>query len=124
MPMLDQFAPILVLIAIVVGFTILMLGGTFFLGPKRRPDIEKQIPYECGVRPDDQVTTKYPVKFYLTAILFILFDIEVIFLYPWALIYSDFLKQGPFIFLEMVAFMAILTFGLFYVWKANALDWE
>jgi NADH-quinone oxidoreductase subunit A len=122
--MIDQFAPILVLIAVVVGFTVVMLGGTFLVGPKRNPEPDKQVSYECGVRPDDQGTTRFSVKFHLAAILFILFDIEVIFLYPWALIYSDFLKQGAFIFYEMVSFMAILTFGLFYVWKARALDWD
>jgi NADH-quinone oxidoreductase subunit A len=65
------------------------------------------------------------VKFYLIAILFILFDVEIIFMYPWALIYKDFLSQGgTFIFYEMVVFMAVLLFGLFYVWKARALEWD
>ena len=122
--MIEQFAPILVLIVVVVGFVIAMLGLTNMAGPKRNPSPAKQMPYECGIPGDKSLTTKFPVKFYLTAILFILFDIEIIFLYPWALVYNDFLKQGAFIFIEMVAFMVILTFGLFYVWKSNSLDWE
>ena len=122
--MLEQFLPILVLVAVVVGFVVVSLSLTFIAGPKRKPTAEKQLPYECGIRGQETKTTKFPVKFYLTAILFILFDIEVIFLYPWALVYSDFLKQGPFIFIEMTIFMAILTFGLFYIWKARALEWD
>jgi NADH-quinone oxidoreductase subunit A len=121
---MQQLAPVLVLFVVVVGFAIAMLGLTFLAGPKRNPTPAKQMPYECGIPGIENKTTKFPVKFYLTAILFILFDIEVIFLYPWAIVYVDFLKKGPFIFFEMVAFMVILTFGLFYVWKGQALDWD
>jgi NADH-quinone oxidoreductase subunit A len=122
--MIQQLAPILVLGVVVIGFAVVMLSLTFIAGPSRNPTPEKQIPYECVVIVTDMRTTKFPVKFYLTAILFILFDIEVIFLYPWAIVYIDFLKKGPFIFIEMVVFMAFLTFGLFYVWKGHALDWD
>jgi NADH-quinone oxidoreductase subunit A len=122
--MLDQLLPILVLVVVVVGFAFTMLGLTFLAGPKRKPTFEKQMPYECGIPGQTQVTTRLPVKFYLTAILFILFDIEVIFLYPWALVYADLLKLGPFILIEIATFMLVLTFGLFYVWKAHALDWD
>lgn len=114
----------MVLSAVVVLFVVVSLTLTYIAGPKRRPTPAKQMPYECGIPGDDTATTKMPVKFYLTAILFILFDIEVIFLYPWTLIYSDFLKLGSFIFIEMLVFMSILTFGLFYVWKADALNWD
>jgi NADH-quinone oxidoreductase subunit A len=122
--MIQQLAPILVLGVVVIGFAVVMLSLTFIAGPTRNPTPEKQIPYECGVIGTDMRTTKFPVKFYLTAILFILFDIEVIFLYPWAIVYIDFLKKGPFIFIEMAVFMVFLTFGLFYVWKGHALDWD
>ncbi len=122
--MLDQLLPILVLAVVVIGFVVVMLSLTFIAGPKRKPTPAKQMPYECGVPGQDQGSTRFSVKFYLTAILFILFDIEVIFLYPWALVYSDLLKFGPFILMEILAFMFILTFGLFYVWKSHALDWD
>jgi NADH-quinone oxidoreductase subunit A len=122
--MLDQILPILVLTAVVVGFVVVSLSLTFIAGPKRTPTPQKQMPYECGIPGIDNRNSRFSVKFYLTAILFILFDIEVIFLYPWALVYKDMLAQGPFIFTEMVFFVAILTFGLFYVWKARALDWD
>ena len=122
--MLEQLLPVLVLAIIVIVFGATMIGLTYLAGPKRNPTAAKQMPFESGVKVSAEASTKYPVKFYLTAILFILFDIEVIFLYPWAIVYKDFLKTGPFIFIEMIVFMAILTFGLFYVWKANALEWE
>lgn len=122
--MLDQLLPILVLSVVVIVFAAAMIGLTFIAGPKRNPTPEKQLPYECGIIGEDHSTTRFPVKFYLTAILFILFDIEVIFLYPWALVYGDLLKFGPFILVEIIVFMSVLTFGLFYVWKSHALDWD
>jgi NADH-quinone oxidoreductase subunit A len=122
--MLQQLAPILVLIAVVVAFAVVAIFLTSFTGPKKNPTLAKQMAYECGVPGTNVKTTKFPVKFYLTAILFILFDIEVIFLYPWALVFTDLLKKSPFIFIEMVIFMVTLTFGLFYVWKGQALDWD
>ncbi len=122
--MLEQLMPVIVLSLVVIGFVVISLSLTFIAGPKRTPTPAKQMPYECGIIGDESKSTRFPVKFYLTAILFILFDIEVIFLYPWALIYTDFLKYGPFILIEMFVFVMILTYGLVYVWKANALDWD
>ena len=124
--MLQELLPVLVLFAIVAAFGAAMIGLTALAGPKRKATPGKQMPYECGVPGLERATTVLPVKFYLTAILFILFDIEVIFLYPWSLVFTEFIKanSGGFILLEMVAFMFILTFGLFYVWKAHALDWD
>src|SRR4051812_40941061 len=110
--MIQQLLPILVLTVVVVVFAFAMIFLTGLAGPKRNATPEKQLPYECGVPGIENEKTQFPVKFYLTAILFILFDIEVIFLYPWALIYTDFLKYGPFIFIEMIVFMVILTYGL------------
>lgn len=123
--MLDQLLPVLVLGTIVVVFAVAMLWLTYLAGPKRHLTEAKGMPFECGVKiTEEAASTKYPVKFYLTAILFILFDIEVIFLYPWAIIYKEMLGQGAMIFVEMVVFMFVLTFGLFYVWKGKALEWE
>ncbi|MBK9293665.1 MAG: NADH-quinone oxidoreductase subunit A [Oligoflexia bacterium] len=122
--MSEQLVPVLVLTAVVIVFAAAMIGLTFLAGPKRKPTPEKQLPYECGIVGKEHETTRFPVKFYLTAILFILFDIEVIFLYPWALVYGDLLKFGPFILVEIIVFMLVLTFGLFYVWKARALEWD
>jgi NADH-quinone oxidoreductase subunit A len=121
-----QLLPVLFLGA----FVILFGGGLLFLtslvGPKlNRSDRRKQMPYECGVPGQETATTKVPVKYYLTAILFILFDIEIVFMYPWALIYTDQLKNaGLFLFAEMMIFMGILVFGLIYVWRNRGLQWE
>lgn len=83
------------------------------------------MPYECGIPGQDPQTTKFPVKFYLTAISFILFDIEVIFLYPWTLIYIENIKQmGGYLLISMGLFMGILVFGLFYEWAAGGLEWD
>lgn len=102
-----------------------MLFLTSRVGPKREMNHVKMMPYECGIPGVEKADTKISVKFYLTAILFILFDIEIIFMYPWSLVFKDFLAiSGSFIFVEMMVFMAILIFGLFYVWKSGALEWE
>lgn len=111
-------------------FVIIFGGGLLFLtslvGPKLdRSDRRKQMAYECGIPGQETATTKVPVKYYLTAILFILFDIEVVFMYPWALIYTEQLQNaGVFLFVEMMVFMAILILGLFYVWRNRGLQWE
>jgi NADH-quinone oxidoreductase subunit A len=122
--MIQQLGPVLVLSFIVIAFVVAMLTATFFAGPARSVNTQKQMPYECGVPGIEIKDTKFPIKFYLTAILFILFDIEVIFLYPWALIYKEALKFGPFIFVEMLVFVVVLVWGLFYIWKARALEWD
>lgn len=122
--MIQQLGPVLVLAVIVTVFAAAMIFLTGLAGPKAKTSPEKNMPYECGIPGVDGRTSKFSVKFYLTAILFILFDIEVIFLYPWALVYKDMLKLGPFIFVEMMVFLLILTFGLFYVWKGRALEWD
>ena len=123
--MLEQLLPVLVLFLLVIVFGAALLYLTSLAGPKVAKSTVKQMSYECGVPGQESGTTKIPIKFYLTAISFILFDIEVIFLYPWALIYSDKVKQyGPYLLLSMGLFMGILIFGLWYEWKAKALEWD
>ncbi len=123
--MLDQLLPVLILLVVVIIFG----GGLLFLtslaGPKVEKSAVKQMPYECGVAGTESETTRIPIKFYLTAISFILFDIEVIFLYPWALIYpSQVAEYGGYLLITMGLFMGILIFGLFYEYKAKALEWS
>ena len=117
------YAPVFLMLAIAALVAALFFTLASVLGTKN-PTAGKLQPFECGSESTGGKHVKISVKFYLTAILFILFDIEVIFLYPWALVYTDLLKAGPFIFIEMIVFMAILTFGLFYVWKGHGLDWD
>ena len=123
--MVNQLLPVVILFVLVVVFGATMLIVTSLLGPKLKKNPIKMMPYECGVVGEETQTTKIPIKFYLTAISFILFDIEVIFLYPWALIYSEKVKDyGLYLLAGMGVFIGILTFGLFYEWKAKALEWD
>ena len=79
---------------------------------------------ESGVDPVGETRVRFSIRFFMIALLFIIFDIEIIFLYPWAVVFEDFLAAGPFIFFEMVVFLAILVFGFVYVWRNGALEWE
>jgi NADH-quinone oxidoreductase subunit A len=117
---LQEFAPIgaLLIIAVVVALLILVLSR--LMGPFR-PTFRKTAPYESGMKPIGSATRRYPVKFYLVAVLFILFDIEVIFFLPWAVVFRD---LGLYGLIAMGIFVVILTIGLIYEWKVGALDWE
>jgi NADH-quinone oxidoreductase subunit A len=123
--MLAPFIPIAVIIILAVIFGFLIVGvGTLF-GPRRKTE-RKLMPYESGMNPIGPGTRRVPVKFYLVAVLFILFDIEIIFIIPWAVILKQFIgaNQGIFALVEMVVFIVILLIGLFYAWKKGALEWE
>ncbi len=97
-----------------------MLGASYVLGKKVRNRV-KDMPYECGVAPVGNARERFSVKFYLVGMLFILFDIEAIFLYPWAVVYRE-LKL--FAFFEMLIFIGLVVAGFFYVWKKGALNWS
>jgi len=109
---------ILVLIAVILAGVVIGLGHLF--GP-RRPTSRKSMPYESGMRPIGPGTRQMPVRFYLIAVLFILFDIEVIFFLPWAVVFR---KLGLFGLVEMFIFILILLVGYIYAWKKGALEWE
>lgn len=117
---LQQFAPIAVMIvlAVALAFIILMISRVF--GP-HRPTSRKTAPYESGMKPIGPGTRRMPVKFYLVAVLFILFDIEVIFFLPYAVVFRD---LGIYGLVTMGLFLFILTVGLVYEWKKGALEWE
>jgi len=122
---MNPYLPLLMLFA----FAALFAGGflllSHLLGPKKRT-AEKGLPYECGIDPSGTVRHRLSVKFYLVAMLFILFDVEVVFLYPWAILYRDFVKAGfgPFLFVEMAIFLGVLAVGLIYVYGRRAIEWE
>ena len=117
---LDQYLPVLlfILVGIAVGIVPLLLG--YVLGPNR-PDPEKNSPYECGFEAFEDARMKFDVRYYLVAILFILFDLEIAFLFPWAVAFHDVGVVG---FVAVVIFLAILVVGFAYEWKKGALDWE
>lgn len=102
-----------------------ILGLSHILSPNKTTP-EKATTYECGLTPVGSPREPFSVKFYLVAMLFILFDVEVVFLYPWAVLYKDFVKAGlgPFVFIEMLIFLGILAVGLVYVYGKRALKWE
>ena len=118
--MLAEYFPILLflLVGLAVGVAPVVLGA--ILAP-HKPDPEKYSPYECGFEAFEDARMKFDVRYYLFAILFILFDLEIAFLFPWAVVIND---VGLFGFLSMMVFLAILTVGFVYEWMKGALEWE
>ena len=118
--MLENYLPILIFIVlgIVIGILPMVLGSV--LAP-HRPDTEKNSPYECGFEAFEDTRMKFDVRYYLVAILFIIFDLEIAFLFPWAVVLQ---QIGLFGFLAMMLFLAILVVGFIYEWKKGALEWE
>ena len=121
--MIENYLPIFVVFIVAAGFTYVSLIMTHLMGPRVHNPV-KMMPYESGVDPVGETRVRFSIRFFMIALLFIIFDIEIIFLYPWAVVFEDFLAAGPFIFFEMVVFLAILVFGFVYVWRNGALEWE
>ena len=119
-PLLADYFPILVFLAIAGLIAMGMLGGSL-LAARQKPYAEKLSAYECGFEAFDDARRKFDVRFYLVAILFIIFDLEVAFLFPWAVSLADI---GIFGFGSMLVFLGILTVGFIYEWRKGALDWE
>jgi NADH-quinone oxidoreductase subunit A len=118
--LLLQYLPILIFLGIAVGMTLMILLASFVIA-RQRPDTEKLSPYECGFEPFEDTRGRFDVRFYLVAILFIIFDLEVAFLFPWAVSLGNI---GLFGFWSMMFFLVILTIGFVYEWKKGALEWE
>jgi NADH-quinone oxidoreductase subunit A len=112
--------PIILLILIAIAFGLGSVVFSSLIGQKKYSKV-KMAPYECGCEPVGTARDRFPIKFYLVAVLFILFDIEAVFLYPWAVLYK---KLGLFGLVEMGLFVVILFVGYIYVWKKGALEWE
>jgi len=118
--MLAEYFPILLFIAVAVAIGVAPMVLGKLLGPSR-PDPEKLSPYECGFEAFEDARMKFDVRYYLVAILFILFDLEIAFLFPWAVVLPEI---GVFGFWSMMIFLAILTVGFVYEWMKGALEWE
>jgi NADH-quinone oxidoreductase subunit A len=118
--MLLNYFPILVFFVVAVGFALVTIFLSAIVG-KRKITPQKMLPYECGVDPIGRARNPFSVKFYIVAMLFIVFDIEAVFLYPWAVIFRELKIFG---LVEMAVFIAILLVGFVYVWKKGALEWE
>ncbi|MDB5378359.1 MAG: NADH-quinone oxidoreductase subunit [Rubritepida sp.] len=119
-PLLAEYFPILVFLGIAGGIAIAMVGGSMLLA-RQKPYAEKLSAYECGFAPFDDTRRRFDVRFYLVAILFIIFDLEVAFLFPWAVTLGDIGWLG---FGSMMGFLSVLTVGFIYEWRKGALDWE
>jgi len=118
--MLREYLPILVLLGIAIGLGIVLILAAVILAV-RHPDPEKVSAYECGFNAFDDARMKFDVRFYLVSILFIIFDLEIAMLFPWAVAFQDISMVA---FWSMMAFLAVLTIGFAYEWKKGALEWE
>ncbi|MDY6844430.1 MAG: NADH-quinone oxidoreductase subunit A [Thermodesulfobacteriota bacterium] len=118
--MLLNYLPIFLFFLLAVLVALVMVGLSRILGPHKPSEIKFQA-YECGMEPIEDARTKFSIKFYVIAMLFIIFDIEIVFLYPWAIYYRQLDLFG---FIEMGVFIGILLIGLIYAWKRGALEWE
>ena len=118
--MLDQYIGILFMMALAALFAVGAIAISHLLGPKRVHPV-KASPYECGMFTIGPTHETVPIKYYIVAMLFLVFDLEVVYLYPWATVFK---ALGVFAFVEMLIFVFILLIGLIYVWKKGALEWE
>ena len=118
--MLENYLPVLIFIVIGLGMGAIMITLGFVLSP-HKPDSEKLSPYECGFEAFGDARMKFDVRYYLVAILFIIFDLEIAFLFPWAIVLTDI---GMFGYVAMLIFLGILVIGFIYEWKKGALEWD
>ena len=118
--LIKDYFPILMFLAVAVALSCIMITIGFLRGP-HKPDVEKLSAYECGFEPFSDARMKFDVRFYLVAILFIIFDLEIAFLFPWSITLG---QQGNLGFWSMMIFLGILTVGFIYEWKKGALEWE
>jgi len=117
---LIQYLPILIFLGIAVAMAVFMVLASLFVA-RQKPDQEKLSAYECGFDPFEDARGRFDVRFYLVAILFIIFDLEVAFLFPWAVAFGDIGTLGIY---SMMVFLGVLTIGFIYEWKKGALEWE
>ena len=118
--MLNQYVPVLFLIGLAIFFAVFAVVVSRFLGPRKVNQV-KASPYECGMITLGPTHQAIPVKYYIIAMLFLVFDLEVVFLYPWAVVFR---QLGVYGFVEMMIFVFILLIGFIYAWKKGALEWE
>jgi NADH-quinone oxidoreductase subunit A len=118
--LLREYLSILIFIGVAIGLAVVIVVVSFLVA-RQKPDSEKLSPYECGFAPFADARSKFDVRFYLISILFIIFDLEVAFLFPWAVSLGTI---GLFGFWSMIVFLAVLTVGFIYEWKKGALEWE
>ena len=122
--MLREYLPVLLQIIVAMLFAGSALLVSILVGKSGKRTRAKDTAYECGMVPQGEVQSRFSVKFYLVAMLFILFDLEIVFMYPWAVVYRESIKQSGLIFWSMLSFISILMVGYVYALKKGALDWK
>jgi NADH-quinone oxidoreductase subunit A len=122
--MLRDYLPVLLQIIVAVGFAASALIISVLLGKTGRRSRAKDSAYECGMVPQGEAQPRFSVKFYLIAMLFILFDLEIVFMYPWAVVYRDMIRHSSAIFWSMLSFVSILMVGYVYALRKGVLDWK
>ena len=135
---MNQYAPIAIMLGLAGAIGVALLVASSVVGKifgSDHPSPQKESPYECGVEPVGDARTRFPIRYYLVALVFVVFDLEAVFIYPWAVSFRDAIRgsigspwwqnpSGGFVFGEMLVFMGVLAVGLLYLWKRGALDWE
>ena len=121
--MIGDYLPIVFVFVLAAGFATVMLGLTHIIGPRIDTKV-KLAPYESGVDPAEENRSRLNVRYFVIGLVFIIFDLEVVFLFPWAVIFKEQASSGPFIFYEMVFFLAVLLIGYIYVWRKGVFEWE
>jgi NADH-quinone oxidoreductase subunit A len=116
----DQYLPILILMVLALGFTAFSLVSSAMLAPRKKPSAAKLAPYECGIVPNREPPQRFPVRFYLVSMIFIIFDIEIVFLYPWAVVFKQVATFG---FVEVLVFAAVVFVSFLYLISNGALTW-
>ena len=122
--MLRDYFPLLLHIAVAIGFAVSALVVSVLLGKTGRRTRVKDTAYECGMAPQGEAQPRFSVKFYLVAMLFILFDLEIVFMYPWAVVYREMIVESKLVLWSMLSFISILMVGYVYALKKGALDWK
>jgi len=122
--MLREYLPILLQIIVAIGFAASALLVSILVGKTGKRSALKDSPYECGMVPQGAGQPRFSVRFYLVAMLFILFDLEIVFMYPWAVVYKEAIAQSSIIFWSMLSFISILMVGYVYALRKGALDWK
>ena len=122
--MLRDYLPVLLHIVVAIGFAVSALLLSVLLGKTGKRTRVKDTAYECGMVPQGEAQPRFSVKFYLVAMLFILFDLEIVFMYPWAVVYKEMIVESKLVFWSMLSFVTILMVGYVYALKKGALDWK
>jgi NADH-quinone oxidoreductase subunit A len=122
--MLRDYLPVLLQVIVAMIFAASALGVSVLVGKTGKRTRAKDMAYECGMVPQGEIQPRFSVKFYLVAMLFILFDLEIVFLYPWAVVYKEMIVGGTTVFWSMLSFITILMVGYVYALKKGALDWR